>query len=55
MNYSFQIGRNEFDCEDLKQNDIIYLTNARIYFVINFIPVIPAGNEDANSHPNEII
>lgn len=49
------MGRNELDCEDLKQKDIIYFISASIYFVINFIPVIPAGNEDANSQPKDII
>lgn len=50
----FHIGKNDFDYCDLKHNEIIYFINENIYFEINFIPVIPAGNDDANSHPNAI-
>lgn len=50
----FHIGKNDFDYCDLKHNEIIYFINENIYFEINFIPVIPAGNDEANNHPNAI-
>jgi hypothetical protein len=31
------------------------LNSDSICLLINFIPVIPAGNDEANNHPKEII
>ena len=47
------MGKNE---ELLVLNsDINLLNKLNIYLVMNFIPVMPAGNDDANNHAKENI
>lgn len=51
-NFYVQIGRNE-DCF-LQTNLTIFLLKLIICFVMNFIPVVPAGKCEANNHANAI-
>lgn len=49
-----QIGKNVDDYV-LKHNYIICFSIPKIYFEMNFIPVNPAGKDEANNHAKAII